>query len=222
MSLKVAGIHSPLRKVTVHILIVHTEYIINFLLCVYRSRITENNGTSRVCCLHPVPTKLKVSTIHTLITDTPKQNRRMRAETLHHLLTLSQITVSIFGIALRFTGSIIFLPISIYKTDSSLTLDIHPITVTVFQESFRRRIVRRTYKVHVRFFEQKYIKAVQFSGSGSSQSGMNIMPAGSAQFHRLSVHQHTITCYFNFTKSHFTDKTADFFPILQKYNSQGI
>lgn len=135
MSLKITGRHPPLVDIAIHILIVHTQNIKYFSLLFHsRTRIAENNGARGIRSLHPIPAQLEISTISTFITDAPKQDRRMRTESFHHFLTLSQVTVGISRITLCVTRSIILLPISINKANSRFTFHIYTITVTKLQK----------------------------------------------------------------------------------------
>jgi len=168
MPLKITGRHPPLIDIAIYILIVHTEDIKYFSFLFHcRTGITENNRTRGIRSLHPIPAKLEICTINTFVTDTPKQDRRMRTESFHHFLTLSQITVGISRITLCITRSIILLPISINKANSRLTFHIDAITVTKLQEAFRRRIMGSTDKVHIRLLKEQYIQTIQVGSSGS-------------------------------------------------------
>ena len=103
MPLKITGRHPPLIDIAIYILIVHTEDIKYFSFLFHcRTGITENNRTRGIRSLHPIPAKLEICTINTFVTDTPKQDRRMRTESFHHFLTLSQITVGISRITLYY------------------------------------------------------------------------------------------------------------------------
>ncbi len=79
---------SPLIQVAIHILIMHAENIIYRLLLAHRTGITENDRTCRIRCFHPIPAILEILSVHTLVSNRPEQDGRMRTECLHHLTAL--------------------------------------------------------------------------------------------------------------------------------------
>ena len=130
--------------------------------------VVKRMRTSRISFIHIFLYLGKFFIPIRLIGHRPKQDRRMRTESFHHFLTLSQVTVGISRITLCITRSIILLPISINKANSRLTFHIDAITVTKLQEAFRRRIMGSTDKVHIRLLKEQYIQTIQVGSSGSS------------------------------------------------------
>ena len=62
----------PLVQVSVHILIMHTQQVVDRLAVAQRARITEDHGARRIGCLHPVPRLLEILPIDTLVADRPE------------------------------------------------------------------------------------------------------------------------------------------------------
>ena len=62
----------PLVQVSVYILIMHTQQVVDRLAVAQRARITEDHGARRIGCLYPVPRLLEILPIDTLVADRPE------------------------------------------------------------------------------------------------------------------------------------------------------
>lgn len=123
----------PLVQVSVYILVVHAQDIIDRLLLTDRSGIAEYNRASLVGCLHPIPALLEVRAVHAFITDRPEQNGGMGTERLHHLAALREIAGRKLGTILGLARRIVLLPVGIDKADSRLALHIDAVAVAILQ-----------------------------------------------------------------------------------------
>ena len=220
--LETMGRAVPLVQVSVYILVVHAQDIIDRLLLTDRSGIAEYNRASLVGCLHPIPALLEVRAVHAFITDRPEQNGGMGTERLHHLAALREIAGRKLGTILGLARRIVLLPVGIDKADSRLALHIDAVAVAILQETFRGRIMRGTDKVHIGTFEEDHIEAVQFGSRRAAECRVDVMAAGPAQLHRHAVHQHAVFLDLHVTETDTAVETADLLSVLAEGDGQRI
>ena len=131
VSLVVAGGHSELVHITVHVLVMHTEDVVDRLAVFHRTGVAEDDRACRVGSLHPVPAGLEVLPVDAFVADRPEQDGRVGTERFHHLAALGEIAGSKLGAVLRPSGSIVLLTVGVDEADGCLTFHVDTEAVAI-------------------------------------------------------------------------------------------